>query len=91
MAMEMGREGGFWWVTALETELVANLTSTYRNKGRWKKAGELEVMETRKRVLGKEYPDMLTSMNNLTFILKGHGQDSGSYQSKWRNFYSWGR
>jgi hypothetical protein len=66
-------------------ELVANLMSIYRNKGRWKK-----VIETRKRVLGKEYPDMLTSMNNLTFILKGHGQDSGSYQSKWRNFYSWG-
>ena len=33
---------------------MANLASTYRNQGRWKEAEELEVqvMETRKRVLG---------------------------------------
>ncbi len=29
----------------------------------------------RKRVLGKEYPDMLTIMANLAFTLKGHGQN----------------
>jgi hypothetical protein len=35
---------------------MANLTSTYRSQGRWKKAEDLEVqvMETRKRVLGPE-------------------------------------
>ncbi len=32
-------------------------------------------METRKRVLGQEHPDTLTSMNNLAFTWKGQGQD----------------
>jgi hypothetical protein len=34
---------------------MANLASTYRNQGRWKEAEELDVqvMETRKRVLGE--------------------------------------
>src|SRR5256885_4299742 len=46
---------------------ISNLASTYRNQGRWKEAEELfvQVMETRKRVLGAEHPDMLISMNNL--------------------------
>jgi hypothetical protein len=33
------------------------------------------VMETRKRVLGEEHPDTLTSMNNLAFTFKGQGRD----------------
>ena len=33
-------------------------------------------METRKRVLGAEHPDTLTSMANLAFTLKGRGQDA---------------
>ncbi|KAM7188718.1 hypothetical protein V8F33_010488 [Rhypophila sp. PSN 637] len=39
------------------------------HQGRWKEAESLEVqvMETRKRVLGEDYPDTLTSMNNLAF------------------------
>ena len=39
------------------------ISKVYRNEGRWKEAEELEVqvMETRKRVLGKEHPDTLTS------------------------------
>jgi hypothetical protein len=46
---------------------MANLASTYRNQGRWTQAEELEVqvMETRKRVLGAEHPSTLTSINNL--------------------------
>jgi hypothetical protein len=46
---------------------MANLASTYRNQGRWTQAKELEVqvMETRKRVLGAEHPSTLTSINNL--------------------------
>jgi hypothetical protein len=57
---------------------MANLASTYRNQGRWKEAEELEVqvMETKKRVLGEENPDTLTSMNNLAFTLKGRGQNA---------------
>jgi hypothetical protein len=52
---------------------MANLASTFWNQGRWKEAEELEVqvMETRKRVLGEEHPSTLTSMNNLAFTWKG--------------------
>jgi hypothetical protein len=46
---------------------MANPASTYWNQGRWKEAEELEVqlMETRKRVLGAEHPDTLTSIFSL--------------------------
>ena len=46
---------------------IANLASTYRNQGQWKKAEELDMqaMEIRKKVLGAEHPDTLTSMANL--------------------------
>jgi hypothetical protein len=56
---------------------MANLASTYRNQGRWKEAEELEVqvMETRKRVLGAEHPDTLTSMANLAYTLKDQDRD----------------
>ncbi|KAG9235723.1 Tetratricopeptide repeat-domain-containing protein [Amylocarpus encephaloides] len=55
---------------------MANLASTYRNQGRWKEAEDLFVlvMETRKRVLGQEHPDTLTSMNNLAFSWKQLGR-----------------
>jgi hypothetical protein len=48
---------------------MANLVPTYRNQGRWKEAEELEVQvrETRKRVLGAEHPSSLTSMNYLAY------------------------
>ena len=41
--------------------------------GRWKEAEELEVqvMETRKQVLGPEHPDTLSSMANLAHSLNG--------------------
>jgi hypothetical protein len=44
----------------------------YSNQGRWKEAEELQVqvMQTRKRVLGDEHPDTLTSMNNLAITLE---------------------
>ncbi|OCK77245.1 hypothetical protein K432DRAFT_461200 [Lepidopterella palustris CBS 459.81] len=46
---------------------IANLALMYSNQGRWKEAEDLEVevMETRKRVLGEEHPSTLTSMANL--------------------------
>ena len=49
-----------------QTSMI-NLALTYRNQGRWTEAEELEVqvMETRKRVLGAEHPDTLISMANL--------------------------
>jgi len=37
---------------------------------------EVQVMETRKKVLGEEHPDTLTSMKNLASILKGRGQNA---------------
>ena len=33
------------------------------------------MMETRKRVLGEEHPDTLTSMNNLAYTWKEQGRD----------------
>ena len=50
-----------------------NLACTYSNQGRWTEAEKLEVqvMETRKTVLGPEHPDTLTSMWNLSLTLKG--------------------
>lgn len=39
----------------------------YESGGRWEEAEqlELEVVETRKRLLSEEYPSTLNSMNNL--------------------------
>lgn len=44
--------------------------------GRWREAEQLEVqmMETRKRVLGQEHPDTLTSMHNLAYTWKTQGR-----------------
>ncbi|KAF2647028.1 hypothetical protein K491DRAFT_615341 [Lophiostoma macrostomum CBS 122681] len=43
--------------------------------GRWKETEELDVqvIETRKRVLGEEHPYTLTSINTLALTLKGKG------------------
>ena len=35
----------------------------------------MQVIETRKRVLGAEYPDTLSSMNNLAFTWKSQDRD----------------
>jgi hypothetical protein len=55
---------------------MANLASTYRNQGRWKEAEglEVQVMESRKRLLGAEHPDTLTSMANLASMYRNQGQ-----------------
>ena len=46
---------------------MANLAVTYRNKGRWNEAEQLEVqvLEMRKKWLGAEHPDALTSIANF--------------------------
>jgi hypothetical protein len=51
---------------------VANLASTYRNQGRWNEAEKLgvQVLKTRKTVLGSEHPETLTSMANLAYTWK---------------------
>ena len=50
--------------------------STFWNQGRLKEAEELDmqVMETRKRVLGEEHPSTLTSMANLALTYKNQGR-----------------
>jgi hypothetical protein len=53
-----------------------DLASTYWNQRRWKEAGELmmQLMETRKRVLGAEHPDTLNCINKLALIYWNQGQ-----------------
>lgn len=36
----------------------------------------MQVVEIRKRVLGKEHPDTLTSINNLAFTFKVQGRNN---------------
>ncbi|KAL2859137.1 purine and uridine phosphorylase [Aspergillus lucknowensis] len=55
---------------------MADLASTYRHQGRWKEAEELEVqvMETRKQVLGPEHPDTLLTINQLASTYWNQGR-----------------
>ncbi|RYP30524.1 hypothetical protein DL767_006201 [Monosporascus sp. MG133] len=55
---------------------MANLASTYKSQGRFKEAESLEVqvMETRKTVLGPDCPDTLTSMANLASTYGNQGR-----------------
>jgi len=50
---------------------LGNLASVNRNQGRWKDAEELEVqvMETRVKLLGQDHPDTLSSMSSLASTL----------------------
>jgi hypothetical protein len=54
------------------TDLAWKCAVSLRAEGRYEEAEELEVqvMETRMRVLGEEHPDTLASMNNLAFTWK---------------------
>ena len=55
---------------------MANLASTYKNQRRWNEAEQLEVqvMDIRKKLLGAEHPDTLTSMENLASIYEKEGR-----------------
>jgi tetratricopeptide (TPR) repeat protein len=55
---------------------MANLAVTYYEQKRWEEAEklELQVVEARKRVLGPEHPDTLTSMHNLAYTYMGQGR-----------------
>ena len=55
---------------------MANLASTYRNQERWTEAEQIEVqvLETRKRVLGEEHPNTLSSMANLASTYSKQGE-----------------
>ncbi|KAF2202567.1 hypothetical protein GQ43DRAFT_501381 [Delitschia confertaspora ATCC 74209] len=51
---------------------MGSLASILTNQGWWKEAEELEVqaIDTIKRILGEEHPDMLVSEINLIFTFK---------------------
>lgn len=53
-----------------------------QGSGRWSGAEELgvQVLNSRKRVLGEEYPDTLTSMNNLTHTLKDQEHSEAAHE-----------
>ena len=55
---------------------MANLALTYSSQGQLKKAEQLEVqvLETRKRVLGEEHPHTLTTMGNLALTYWNQGR-----------------
>ncbi|KAF2741890.1 hypothetical protein M011DRAFT_472716, partial [Sporormia fimetaria CBS 119925] len=57
-------------------ELARKCADTLYSDGRWKEAEELgvQVMEARKRVLGEEHPNTLTSMNNLAATYRNQGR-----------------
>ncbi|MCJ1278331.1 hypothetical protein MMC21_006146 [Puttea exsequens] len=55
---------------------VADFALAFFEAGRWKQAEELEirVMGVKKRVLGKEHPDILRFMNNLASTYSNQGR-----------------
>jgi tetratricopeptide (TPR) repeat protein len=66
---EQEEEGERW-------ELAQKCAWTLDSDGRWEEAEELEVqvMETRKRVLGEEHPDTLLSISNLASTYRNQGR-----------------
>src|SRR3984957_16503647 len=66
--------------TNVVQDVAARLVHVYLDGGRWKEAEVLQVsvMETSKRVLGKEHPDTLMSMRNLasTYWDQGGGKEA---------------
>jgi len=63
-------------VKAFNSDEYAKFGLVYKENGYWKEAEELEVqvMEIRKRVLGAEHPDTLTSMANLASTYQKQGR-----------------
>ncbi|KAE8394391.1 hypothetical protein BDV23DRAFT_169693 [Aspergillus alliaceus] len=66
---------------------MARLASAYRNQGRLNEAEKLnvQVMETRKTVLGAEHPHTLISMNNLasTYGNQGRWGEAEKLEGRW--------
>ena len=65
-----------------------NSVGLHWNIGRWDEAKELflQVIKTRKAVLGVEHPDTLTSMASLAITWKAMGRQEEAV--KWMNVYS---
>jgi tetratricopeptide (TPR) repeat protein len=60
----------------IATILIENLSVLLHAQGRWKEAEELDVQvtETKNRVLGAEHPDTLTSMAYLALTYRNQGR-----------------
>ncbi|BCR98589.1 uncharacterized protein AKAW2_40272A [Aspergillus luchuensis] len=69
-ALSLIAEDGFQKEQEKYIDLIRNVCSCLSSDGRWKEAEELEVqvLDLRKRVLGPEHPDTLTSMANLASV-----------------------
>jgi hypothetical protein len=53
-----------------------------RNQGHYEEAEQIyrEVVQVREKVLGKEHPSRLTSMNNLALVLSNQGKYKAAEQ-----------
>ncbi|KAH6681362.1 hypothetical protein B0J14DRAFT_633104 [Halenospora varia] len=60
----------------IDSNTASIFGNIYQDQGRWKEAEKLfvQVMETRKRVLGQEHPDTLTSIANLASTYWNQGR-----------------
>ncbi|XP_014551505.1 hypothetical protein COCVIDRAFT_112750 [Bipolaris victoriae FI3] len=63
------------------TNLAEDCARALQSDGQYKRAEELymQVMESRRRVLGSEHPDTLTSVDNLGSVLESQG-NQGKYE-----------
>ena len=61
---------------------MANLATTFCIGGQREKAEKLnvQVLKTRKRVLGQEHPSTLTSMANLAWTLKSQNRRNEAWE-----------
>ena len=65
-----------YYVFLSYTICILSITSYLYSDGRWKEAETLHVQVTnfQKTALGEEYPDTLTSINNLAVIFERQGK-----------------
>lgn len=57
---------------------ISNLATSYWSQGQWNAAEvlQMQVMETRQRVLGEEHPATVASMDDLALTWKDQGRHS---------------
>ncbi|KAK4652643.1 hypothetical protein QC762_0075260 [Podospora pseudocomata] len=58
------------------TGLLSKVGESFRNLGKYKEAEQMhrQELQLREKVLGKEHPDTLTSMDNLAIVLDSQGK-----------------
>ena len=72
--------------------MTYNIADVLSRQGKYEEAERMhrQALALRERVLGKEHPDTLTSMNNLASVLSRQGkyeteysEMAGKYQNRW--------